>query len=107
ALKLIPGIGSVVGGVSMSILSGASTYAIGQVAVGHFERGGGFGNIDMGAAKRAYETAVERGEKIASELSSRKTDGISKLERRARLKERGVISEEDFEVQKKRILDAM
>jgi len=30
-IKAIPGIGSIIGGVSMSIMSGASTYALGQV----------------------------------------------------------------------------
>src|ERR1700742_4189273 len=37
AFKLIPGIGSILGGISMAALSGASTYALGQVAIAHFE----------------------------------------------------------------------
>src|SRR3954471_16759065 len=40
AIKLIPGIGSILGGISMAALSGASTYALGQVAVAHFEAEG-------------------------------------------------------------------
>ena len=47
AIKLIPGIGSVIGGISMSVLSGGSTYALGQVAVGHFEGNGTFANLDL------------------------------------------------------------
>ena len=35
-IKLIPGFGSMLGGVSMSIVSGASTYALGQVFKTHF-----------------------------------------------------------------------
>lgn len=104
ALKLIPGIGTIIGGVSMSILSGASTYAIGQVAERHFETGGNFGNLDMAAAKRAYEQELERGKQVASNLSSQNKDAFEKLERLAKLKEKGVISAEDFEEQKKRIL---
>lgn len=38
-VKLLPGFGTVFGGVSMSMMSGASTYAIGQVAVQQFEKG--------------------------------------------------------------------
>lgn len=107
ALKLIPGLGTVLGGVSMSIVSGASTYAIGQVAVGHFARGGSFSDLDMAAARRAYEQELERGKKVAADLSSQKKDSIDKLERLGKLKEKGIISGEEFEVQKKRILDAM
>lgn len=104
ALKLIPGIGSIIGGLSMSILSGASTYAIGQVAARHFEAGGTFGNLDMNAARRAYEEELERGKQVATSMSSQNKDALDKLERLAKLKEKGVISAEDFEEQKKRIL---
>jgi uncharacterized protein (DUF697 family) len=107
AIKLIPGIGSVIGGVSMSILSGASTYALGQVAARHFEDGGTFGNLDMKAAKRAYDEELERGKQVASSLSGQNKDAFEKLERLAKLKEKGVISAEDFEEQKKRILSSI
>ena len=30
-VKIVPGIGTMIGGLSMSIMSGASTYAVGQV----------------------------------------------------------------------------
>lgn len=107
ALKLIPVIGTVIGGVSMSIVSGASTYAIGQVANAHFARGGTFSNLDMAAARRAYEEELERGKQVASNLSSENKDAFTKLERLAKLKEKGVISAEDFEEQKKRILASL
>lgn len=107
ALKLIPGIGSIIGGISMSILAGASTYAIGQVAARHFASGGSFGNLDMSAAKRAYEEELERGKQVAQNLSSQNKDAFEKLERLAKLKEKGVISAEDFEQQKKRILNSI
>lgn len=104
ALKLIPGIGAFVGGASMAVLSGASTYAIGQVATRHFARGGTFSNIDLDAAKRAYEEELERGKRVASSLSNEKKEAFEKLERLAKLRDKGVISDEDFEEQKKRIL---
>lgn len=107
ALKLLPGLGSLIGGVSMSIVSGASTYAIGQVAISHFERGGSFTDLDMNAARRAYEEELERGKRVAADLSSQNKDSITKLERLGKLRDKGVISPEEFEVQKKRILDAM
>src|SRR6185437_14914682 len=99
-----PGVGSLIGGVSMSILSGASTYAIGQVAIGHFERGGTFADIDMGRARRTYEEELERGKKVAEGLRGEKKDVIEKLERLAKLRDKGVLSDEEFEAQKKRVL---
>ncbi len=106
ALKLIPGVGTILGGVSMSILAGASTYAIGQVAVGHFERGGTFADIDMSAARRTYEQELERGKRVAADLRNEKKDVVDKLERLAKLHEKGVLSDEEFEVQKKRVLSS-
>jgi uncharacterized protein (DUF697 family) len=107
ALKLIPGVGTVLGGVSMSILSGASTYAMGQVAVDHFSMGGTFGSIDMSAARRVYDQELERGKKVAEGLSNEKKDVVDKLERLAKLHEKGVLSDEELEVQKKRVLSSM
>jgi len=107
ALKLIPGIGTIVGGVSMSILSGASTYAIGQVAARHFEGGGTFGNLDFSAAKRVYDEELEKGRAVASSISKENEDAFTKLERLAKLRDKGVISDEDFEAQKKRILSSI
>jgi uncharacterized protein (DUF697 family) len=103
-IKLIPGIGTLLGGVSMSILAGASTYAIGQVAIDHFARGGTFDDIDMSAAKRAYEQALERGKRVAADLSSEKKDVIDKLERLEKLRKKGVLTDAEFEIQKKRVL---
>jgi uncharacterized protein (DUF697 family) len=107
ALKLIPGIGSVIGGATASAAAGASTYAIGRVAINHFEKGGTFADIDMNAARRVYEQEVERGKQVAKDLSGEKKDSLDKLERLAMLRDKGVISPEDFEEQKKRILAAI
>ena len=38
--KIIPGIGSIGGGIGMSVLSGGIVYAVGQVFIKHFEQGG-------------------------------------------------------------------
>ena len=36
AVKFIPGVGTILGGVAMGVLSGASSYALGQVFKKHF-----------------------------------------------------------------------
>lgn len=112
AIKLIPGIGSIIGGVSMAAVSGASTYALGQIAVNHFESQGDLGNLDLGSAKRAYEQEFEKGKQVASKMAKEKDaksskDAFEKLERAKELLDKGVISEDDFDAMKKKLLDSV
>ena len=110
-IKAVPGIGSILGGVTMSALSGASTFAIGQVFIRHFSSGGDFFSFNLEKAKKIYEKEFDRGKRFASELEKQDKshkreveDTFEKLEKLAKLKEKGVISEQDFEEQKKRLL---
>ena len=107
-VKFIPGIGTVFGGVSMSIMSGASTYAVGKVAMMHFETGGTLLDIDLDAAKRSYKEAYEEGKDVASKLEKEQDqakDVFEQLEKLGRLKEKGVITEEEFQAQKEKLLN--
>ena len=88
-------------------VSGAATYAIGQVAINHFEAGGTFANLDMNAARRVYEQEFERGKQVAKDLAGEKKDSLDKLERLGKLRDKGVITAEEFEEQKKRVLASM
>lgn len=67
-VKLIPGVGSYVGGVSLAILSGASTYALGEVFKKHFETGGTFLDFDPARLKKFYQEKFEKGKKVAKDL---------------------------------------
>ena len=107
ALKLIPGIGSVLGGVAASISAGASTYAIGEVAINHFDVGGTFADLDMDAARRAYAQELERGKQVAKDLSNEKRGSLDELERLGQLRDKGVLTAEEFEEQKKRVLASL
>lgn len=110
AVKAIPGVGSIVGGLSMSILSGATTYGLGQVAVSQMVSGGGLLNIDMEWAKQAYQEAYEKGKQVASKLEKEENSSkhvIEALEMLGELKEKGVITEEEFEAQKAKLLDRL
>lgn len=71
-IKLIPGIGSVLGGLSMSIVSGASTYAVGQVFKRHFETGGTILDLDSERFQRFYEEQFEKGKKVAEDIKQEK-----------------------------------
>ena len=67
-IKALPGVGSVIGGLSMAALSGASTYAICQVADDHFRAHGDFLEFDWNTAKAAYNKALEKGKEVAKSL---------------------------------------
>lgn len=78
AIKLIPGIGSVVGSVAMPVLSGASTFALGQVFKQHFETGGTFLDFDVDRLRKYYSEQFEKGKKVAEDI--RKEDDEEKAE---------------------------
>ncbi len=69
-IKAIPGVGSFIGGVSMSAMSGASTYAICQVADEHFRTNGDFLKMDWDEAKEAYKKALEKGKEVVKSLKA-------------------------------------
>jgi uncharacterized protein (DUF697 family) len=107
AIKAIPGIGTFLGAASMSILSGAATYAVGQVAKGQLERNGSLANVDIAEAKREYRDAYESGKDYVSNLDkdpANDPDVISKLERLGTLRAQGVLTEEEFQQEKARVL---
>ncbi len=76
ALKLIPGIGSLIGGTSMAMMAGASTYAVGKVFQQHFENGGTLENFDPEKAKEKFDVEMEKGREL-----SRKEKPRSKTEK--------------------------
>lgn len=153
-IKLIPGIGTIVGGVAVSIFNGASTYALGQVFKRHFDSGGTILDFDPERLKKMYNEQFEKGKKVAEQLrkdreaqekakeanagkakakteaeaepkaskaekeaaaqaakeaameakKKRDKDILDRLKEAADLKERGVLSDEEFEDLKKRLL---
>lgn len=66
--KLVPVIGSVLGGVTNSVFAGASTYALGEVFKKHFESGGTILDFDPERLKKLYKEKFEKGKKVATQL---------------------------------------
>jgi uncharacterized protein (DUF697 family) len=102
-VKSVPGGGWVIGGATQVLLSGASTWALGQVYCQHFESDGTLEEIDLEILRERYHAAVQRGLEIARRLR----DGIGlermeeeeadeALERLARLRRAGVITPEEY-----------
>jgi len=120
AIKFIPGVGSVLGGVTLAVLSGASSYALGEVFKTHFETGGTFLDFDPARLKKYYNEKFEKGKEMAKDIkkeqddtkeliiekksSTKPMDDVDKLKQIAKLKEEGIITEEEFEKMKKRII---
>lgn len=66
--KLVPVIGSFIGGVTNAAMAGASTYALGQVFRIHFENGGTILDFDVDRLKKLYKEQFEKGKKVAEEM---------------------------------------
>lgn len=74
-VKMIPGVGSVIGGISLSIFAGANTYALGQVFKTHFEAGGTILDFDADRLKKKYTEWFEKGKKVATDWKKEEKEG--------------------------------
>jgi uncharacterized protein (DUF697 family) len=124
-VKLIPGFGSLLGGVTVSAFAGASTYALGEVFKRHFQTGGTILDFDPARLRKLYKEKFEKGKKIVEEwrnqeatqqpaepvqnpfesASAPSADVLARLKDLAALKEQGVISEAEFEQMKKKLIE--
>jgi uncharacterized protein (DUF697 family) len=126
ALKLIPGIGTIIGGLTLSVFNGASTYALGEVFKRHFDLGGTILDFDVERMKRAYKEKFEKGKQVAEDLKkeedAKKTAAaapkaeptptpadqntvLERIKQLAEMKEQGIISAEEFEQMKKKLIE--
>lgn len=128
-VKMIPGVGSLLGGVTVSIFAGASTYALGEVFKKHFESGGTILDFDPQRLRKIYKEKFEKGKKVAEQLrrdrEQRRTDPTTttgaetktrsaghpksdevllRLQELGKLREQGIITEEEFNAMKKKLI---
>ena len=114
-VKMIPGLGSIIGGLTVSVFAGASTYALGEVFKKHFSSGGTILDIDPERLRKLYKEQFEKGKKVVEDLKNEKpaaggntstaTDVVSRLKALAELKDQGILTEEEFTAMKKKILE--
>jgi uncharacterized protein (DUF697 family) len=71
AVKTIPVVGTLLGAASMSVISGASTYALGTVVSKHFESGGTLESFNKEKIKAFYEENLKEGKKVAKNLKDK------------------------------------
>jgi uncharacterized protein (DUF697 family) len=136
-VKLIPGVGSLIGGATVSVFAGASTYALGEVFKRHFETGGTILDFDPARLKKLYKEKFEKGKRVAQDLRKDKSaqkaaekeaeaiekeniktakkseeeekaahgkEILDRLKELAKLKEDGVLSEEEFNAMKDKLI---
>ena len=107
AMKVIPGIGWVVGGFSMSVMSGASTYAVGKIATSILESGRELSPGEAEAAKAGYQSWFEKGKGFVSDLENARVtspDVFQTLEKLKGLLDSGVITDGEFQTKKQKLL---
>lgn len=138
-VKMIPLLGSVVGGVTVSVFAGASTYALGQVFKRHFESGGTILDFDPARLKKMYKEQFEKGKKMAeqwrkddkakqaadeaakenpadyaqpsesagqaaAEAPKQEGDVLNRLKELGALRDKGIISEAEFQSMKAKLI---
>ncbi len=109
-LKLIPGVGTILGGAAASVLSGATTYAIGEMFKKHFESGGDLVGFEPDKMKQVFAELLEKGKQKAIQLKSLtdKPDEKDKLDKIASLiemKNSGYLTAAEFDALKKKVVD--
>jgi len=72
AIKIIPFVGQAAGVVTLPILLGGTTYAIGEVFARHFEVGGTLLTFDAEKVRAYYEEQFEKGKAFTQEAAAKK-----------------------------------
>ena len=64
----LPVVGWTVGASAASILSGASTYAVGHIMRRHFEAGGNFEDFKASEVRESFDNLVEKGKSVVKNV---------------------------------------
>ena len=67
-MKLIPGIGTALGIVTVPIVAGAFTHATGKIFMMHFEAGGTLLDFDAHSMHAHFKSEFEKGKEVAAKL---------------------------------------
>jgi len=71
-VKAVPGLGTATGMVSVSVLGGATTYAIGSVFMQHFESGGTLLDFDAKKMRDYFSSKLQEGKAVVVNLKPSK-----------------------------------
>lgn len=104
----VPGFGQTVSQLTMSALSGALTYAISQVYIKYLEDGKIF-DFNTEKYKEFFNEQFEKGKEFVRNLGKKEngTDPVEKLKELAELKEKGAISEQEYNTMKEKLFASL
>ncbi|MBB4302691.1 uncharacterized protein (DUF697 family) [Rhodobium orientis] len=71
ATKLIPGIGWMVGMVSLPVVAGGATFAVGRSIVKHYEEGGTLLDFNASKMRAFYKEQFEKGKDLARKVKDK------------------------------------
>jgi uncharacterized protein (DUF697 family) len=74
-VKMVPVAGAVIGGMSVAIFAGATTYAIGKIFLQHFESGGTFLDLEPATVREYFRQEFEKGQRLARDMH--RTAGVT------------------------------
>lgn len=105
-VKVIPGIGTILGIGSQVVLAGTTTYALGKVFDQHFIKRGTLENFDVEEMKEGFQDYLKKGKNVAQEMKDKtgKEDVLKTIEKLDALRKSGTITEREFEKTKKELL---
>jgi uncharacterized protein (DUF697 family) len=63
-LKVIPGMGSLVGAITLPVLATAATYGVGKIMTNHLESGGTLDDFDIKDVKGKFNEFVQKGKEM-------------------------------------------
>ena len=106
AVKAVPAIGTILGIGSQVVLAGASTYALGKIFDAHFSGNGTLLNVDIEEMRKQFESWLPKGKQVAEEAQRAESEDsvMATIEKLKTLKDKGVISDEEFKSAKKDLL---
>ena len=106
AVKAVPAVGTILGIGSQVVMAGASTYALGKVFDAHFSGNGTLLDIDLEKMRKDFESWLQKGKEVAEKAQKKASEDevMATLEKLKTLKDKGVISNEEFQAAKKSLL---
>lgn len=109
AVKTIPGIGTLLGSAASSIMAASSTYATGKLFMHYYEKGDSIFAAPTEEIRDLFNKYKEAGREAVKNFKSKKeADQIYKsILEMHNLKEKGIISDEEFESIRKKALEKL
>jgi uncharacterized protein (DUF697 family) len=106
-VKFIPFFGSVLSGGSRAITAAAATYALGRLVDDHFARGGTLENFDLRTSRSEFKQHQEEGVEMILKHQNEQETVEMKLQGLDQMYADGVITSEEYQTTKARILAAV